>query len=349
VRFLWRWLKRLVLVVVLLVMLLLLPVGYTEVACRGTPSANTYEPLITDPDWQRAESRTLMTYPEWHIVHAYDDYAKVISTRDPHEFGYFRAIRGFWQSLCPLSRKSAEMGGVTPETKMTIYTIGVSFTVELLAKALYEETFGRIATILRGGTRTPLDELSARQARDYAAFLQQVPWYKWDFDRDRVELSTAATNGIRDRERELALGLEYKAKAAYARVIADAVAGVGADKLRIRSVVNSILPAQLRLIDGVTVIDEVSEGILIETNRYREFTVILRQLATLGGEIVEIAGNDEILFTTTGGDQIVKGAVFSFWRQGYEDWRHLNIVHASELAGRLRALGGSRLEHVHDY
>ena len=106
-RFLWRWVKRLVLVVVLLVILLLLPVGYTEVACRGTPSPELSRPIITDPDWQRDESRTLTTYPEWHIVHAYDDYAQVISTGDPHEFGFLRAIAGFWTSLCPLARRSA--------------------------------------------------------------------------------------------------------------------------------------------------------------------------------------------------------------------------------------------------
>ena len=43
--------------------------------------------VLLDAEWQRAESRTLTTYPEWHIVHAYDDYARVITDGDPHEFG----------------------------------------------------------------------------------------------------------------------------------------------------------------------------------------------------------------------------------------------------------------------
>jgi len=63
-----------------LAVVLLAPVAWIEVACRGTPVADTYTPLIADPAWQRPESRTYTTYPEWHIVYAYQDYAEVIRT-----------------------------------------------------------------------------------------------------------------------------------------------------------------------------------------------------------------------------------------------------------------------------
>lgn len=347
-RFLWRWLKRLVLGVVGLVVLLLLPVGYTEVACRGDATGAPYDPIVTDPKWQRAESRTLMTYPEWHIVHAYDDYAKVIATGDPHDFGYLRAVVGFWTALCPLSQASSAMGGVTSETKMTIYTIGVSFTAELMAKALYEETIGRVVTVLRGEARAPLDDLSAGQAADYADFLQQVPWYKWDFVSDRAALSDAAGDSLRDRERALALGLEYEAKAAYAGVIEQAVAGVGADQLRIRSVVSGLSAEALQGIPDVAVIEETTDGTMIETPRYRVFTGILAALAEAGAEMVEIAGNDEILFTMTSNSPSSEGALYSFPRQGYGDWRHLIVVPVRDLADQLRGVEGT-LEHVHDY
>ena len=346
--FLWRWLKRLVLAVVGLGVLLLLPVGYTELACRGDATGAPYEPIITDPNWQRAESRTLMTYPEWHIVHAYDDYAKVIATGDPHDFGYLRAVTGFWTALCPLSRTSSALGGITSETKMTIYTIGVSFTAELMAKAVYEETIGRAVTILRGEGRAPLDDLSARQAADYAKFLQQIPWYKWDFVADRAELTVAAGASLRDRERALALGLEYGAKAAYAGVIEQAVAGVGADQLRIRSVVTGLSADNLGTIPGIVIIEEGQDSTLIETPRYRAFTGILAAIAEAGGRVVEIAGNDEILFTLTSASSIAEDALYSFPRQGYGDWRHLIVVPVRDLADRLRGAEGV-LEHVHDY
>ena len=113
---LWRWVRRLVLLVLALVLLLLAPVGYVELACRGTPVADAYTPILPAA-FGRAESRTYTTYPEWHIVHAYDDYARVIATGDPHDFGYLRAIRGFWSGLCPLARRAGEHGGFSVESK----------------------------------------------------------------------------------------------------------------------------------------------------------------------------------------------------------------------------------------
>ena len=348
-RILLRWIGRLLLLAFALVALLLAPVGYAEIACQRPATASGYTPIITDPAWQRAESRTLMTYPEWHIVHAYDDYAKVIATGDPHDFGYVRAIRGFWSSLCPLMEASANMGGITGETKLTIYTIGVSFTAEMLAKAAYEETLGRLATLIRGETRAPLDNLSAEQAAAYARFLQQVPWYKWDFLADAAALDAAATDSFRDRERDFALGTEYRAKAAYAGVIAQAVAEVGEDQLRLRSVVTGLSPEALAALDGVTVVEALPEGIVIETDRYRAFTRIAETIATAGGDFTEIAGNDRILYTALSANPTEPGALHSFPRQGYGDTRHLILLPVADLAERLRAPGGPAPEHVHDY
>ena len=346
----WAWIKRLLLILVTLLALLLAPVGYNEIACRGlgTPTTGDYASIITDPVWQRAESRTLLTYPEWHIVHAYDDYARVIAEGDPHNFRFWRAIRGFWNALCPLTERAADMGGVTGETKMTIYTIGVSFSAEMALKAAYEETLGRFTTWMRAA-RSPLDDLSALQARDYATFLQQTPWYKYDFLADEAELASAATDVPRDRERLLALGTEYRAKAAYAEVIASAVEDIGADALRLRSIVTGIGGAALSRMDGIAVVAERTEGIEIETDRYRVFTRLLERLAETDADLVEIAGNDEILFTAISPNPTEDGALHSFPRQGYGDYRHLILVPVSDLLDTIRGLGGLTLEHVHDY
>ena len=348
-RWLWRWIARCILVLGTLAALLISPVIYTEIACTASPEFSRYSPIITDPDWQRAESRTLTTYPEWHIVHAYDDYARVLRDDDPHDFGFIRAITGFWTALCPLKERADAMGGMTGDSKMTIYTIGVSFTAELLAKAAYEETLGRFTAWMRGDARAPLDDVSAGQAAAYAEFLQQVPWYKWDFQRDALALRDAATNVPRDRERVLALGIEYGVKAAYAEVIASAVEGIGADQLRLRSIVSGLSIEELSAVDGVSVIAEREEGVEIETDRYRAFTRILERLVGAGAELVEIAGNDEILFTAVSDNPTAAGALYSFPRQGYGDWRHLILSPVPELADRLRSLGELRLEHVHDY
>ena len=339
-----RWLGRLLLGLVGAVLLLLTPVIAVELTCRGGPMEEQGESLLP-PEWQRPESRTLLTYPEWHIVHAYDDYAAVIAEGDPHDYGYLRAIAGFWQALCPLKEQAETMGPVTFDTKLTIYTIGVSFTAELLAKAAYEETLGRATTWFRDD-RAPLDELSARQAADYALFLRQVPWYRWDFDGARAELDAAATEALRDRERRIALGLEYSAKAAYARALTVAMSGMAPDALRMRSVVTDLPEPQPEDID---IIETLPEGTVIETDRYRAFTDLLGRMN--GARFVEIAGNDEILFTALSDRAAEDGALHSFARQGYGDFRHLFLVPVPELMERIGALParGLRLEHVHDY
>ncbi|WP_309668212.1 hypothetical protein [Tabrizicola sp.] len=343
-----RWLGRILLALALVIAGLLSPLAYIETMCRpqGTPAAHA---SLLPPDWQRPEARTLLTYPEWHIVHAYDDYAEVIRTGEPHQFGFLSSIGGFWSSLCALSRASGEHGGFDWTTKQTIYTIGVSFTTELLLKAAYEETLGRATAWARGPDHAPLDDLSARQASDYATFLQQVPWYKWDFTRDAAALDAAATNALRDRERRWALGIEYRVKAAYAQVIEAAVASVGADQLRLRAVVTGITPATLAALPDVQVIAERPEGIEIEAPRYRVFTRLAETIAAEGGSFVDIAGNDDIMFTVITDAPSMDGAIHSFARQGNPGYRHLVLLPVAGLTAALRALPPGALEHIHDY
>lgn len=307
-----------------------------------------HDPMV-GPDWQRPEGRTLLTYPEWHIVHAYADYAEVIRSGDPHDFGFFSSITDFWSSTCALSRASGAHGGFPWETKQMVYTIGISFTAELALKAGYEETLGRLFTLLRGQTRAPLDDLSARQAADYAVFLQQVPWYKWDFTHDAGQLDAAATDSLRDRERRFALGLEYRAKAGYAGVIAAAVAAVGEDQLRLRAVVSGMPAAELAALPDVQVIRTGPAGTIIETPRYRAFTELAETIAASGASFVQIAGNDDILFTMITDLPTAEGSIHSFARQGNPGYRHLILIPVASLANTLRALPDGALEHIHDY
>jgi hypothetical protein len=348
VRLLLRWIKRLVLLAVVLILGLLSPILYIEAMCRPEGTAQTHEPLV-GADWQRPEGRTLLTYPEWHIVHAYADYAEVIRTGDPQDYGFLSAITGFWSSTCALSKASGPHGGFPWQTKQMVYTIGVSFTAELALKAAYEETLGRLFTLLRGPAHSPLDDLSARQAADYAVFLQQVPWYKWDFTRDAGELDAAATDVLRDRERRLSLGLEYRAKAAYAKVIETAVAAVGADQLRLRAVVSGIPEATLATLPDVQVITTLPQGVVIEVPRYRAFTRLAEAISANGGTFVEIAGNDDILFTMITDEPTSEGAVHSFARQGNPGFRHLVLIPVASLADTLSRLPKGTLEHIHDY
>lgn len=342
--------KRFALLGVFLLVGLLAPIGYIELACRPSGETVVYESLLP-PEHHRPEGRTLLTYPEWHIVHAYDDYAEVIRTGDPHDFGYLSSIGGFWTSLCNLSKATGEHGGFPGDFKQTVYTIGVSFTAELLFKGLYEETIGRFATWIRGDSRAPLDDLSAEQAKQYSAFLRQVPWYKWDFTSDAAALRAESTPVFRDRERRFALGLEYGAKAQYANVIAAAVATIEPDALTLRMIVADVDAEDLENLADLAMIGVHDQGVEIETPRYRALTNLLLQMAESGANFVEIAGNDDILFSAISNDPEHPNALYSFQRQGYGDTRHLVLVPVTDLAAVLRRLVAENLilEHIHDY
>lgn len=349
-----KWALGAGLVVVILAAGLLLPVAYVELACQGSVRAEP-GPSLVNERYRRVETRTLLTYPEWHIVHAYEDYAQVIGDGAPHDYGYWNGIAGYWSSLCSLTKAAAALGEVDGETRQMVYVIGASFTAELAMKALYEETVGRLFVWLRGAEQSTLDRISAEQARDYAQFLQQVPWYKWDFRRAASELEERAAGSLRDRERQIALGLEYRAKAAYAGAIAQAVAQVGADELTLRMVVanggDDRLTTVLKAYDDVTVVRSVAAGAVIETPRYRKLTRLLQAMARDGLDFMEIAGNDQIMLTVLSTAAERPDAIASMKRQGFDDHRHLILVPVSQLAAALRKLDGSAqmLEHIHDY
>lgn len=346
-----RWARRAAValgILLLPVVLLGAPVVYVETLCHGDAVPAPRRPLSSET---RPAVRTLLTYPEWHIVHAYDDYARVIRDHDPHAYDFLPAVAGYWRGLCTLRRESAALGEIDGATRTLVHVIGVSFTFEMLMKAAYEETAGRAVARLRGPDRAPLDALSAAQAADYATFLQQVPWYRYDFRADAAALREASEGGLRDRERALALGLEHRARAAYAGLIARGVAATGQDDTTLQMVVADLPAETLEAPEGVRVLRTLPEGIEVETPRYRALTHILRDWAEAGATFVDMAGNDRILFTALSDGADVPGALATFPRQGHGDTRALLLVPVRDLAERLRGLdaAGLRLEHVHDY
>jgi hypothetical protein len=353
----WRAAKWSLLAAVAALILLLVPVAYVELRCRGDQRAQTYTPLIADAALRRQEANTFLTYPEWHIVYAYDGLAQALKTGDEHAFDYASSVASFWRAACGLMRVADEHGGADGATRQMIHTIGVSFTVEMGAKAVYEATFGRIAAALRGPRKTPQDQVVAAMAADYAAFLRQTPWYKYPFQRERQKLWAAPVDGwLRGWERRLAIGTEFTVKRVYAGAIESAVAATGEAVLVIRSVVTGMSTETLAAIPDVSVIAAAPTGIEIETPRYDRFTRILAEIARRGGSIREIAGNDDIMVTLTSPSgstpRLPAGMVIMrLKRDGFESDRLLVTLKVADLAALLNAfpLGDPGVEHIFDY
>ncbi len=339
-----------------LILLIAAPIAYTETMCRGTPLEQAEAKYITDPAWQRAEARTYLTYPEWHIVYAYEGYAEVLKRADPHNFPYSQAITGFWTSLCALTEKADELGEAGTDAKLTIYTIGASFTLEMLFKAAYEETIGRMASWT--SDTSPQDKVEAAMADDYATFLQEVPWYKYDFDGWYAKLMAAPTQGVRSFERRIALGIEWKAKAAYARLIEKAAGAVGKDELTMRIAIQGATPAYLESFPKVTIIRTEGDTIIAEVPRYRTFTRLVENMIILSRDsearIVEIAGNDDILVSLQSRPNPILPDNINILsvtkRPGtYDKTRVLITLKVDQLHSLYPLLKLSGLEHIYDY
>ena len=216
---------------------------------------------------------------------------------------------------------------------------------------------GRATAWLRGPRKTPQDKVVATMAVDYAAFLRQTPWYEYPFTRKVTRaLGGAGRAVVRGWERRLGIGLEFQAKAAYAKVIArrggrNGAGAAGHPQRRVRT--RSRL--RLRRMPDVKVVGERENGIEIETPRYDLFTRILVDIARQGGTILEIAGNDEIMVSVTVPDGVScrssMGPHPAHEADGIPGERLLVNVRMPELAVFLNAhpLGEPGLEHIFDY
>jgi hypothetical protein len=353
----WRLVKWSAAGCVLMFLLLCLPVAYVELACRGPATTQPYNPLLTDPASHRREANTYLSYPEWHIVYAYDGLAETLKTGDEYAFDYLASIGGFWRSSCALMRVADGHGGADWPTRSTIHTIGVSFTMEMGLKAAYEETIGRATAWLRGGDKTPQDKVVSDMAIEYSAFLRQTPWYKYPFPSEVRALWAAPVSAVvRGWERRFGIGVEFMAKAAYAKLLAGAVAAAAPAQLVIRSIVAGLDETALSGIPGVTVIGKRESGIEIETPRYDLFTRLLTNIARQGGSVLEIAGNDDIMVTLTVPEGFNAGlrqgtVIMRMKRSGFSGERLLVDLKVMDVAAFLNThpLGDPGLEHVFDY
>lgn len=346
----------LVAVLVVAILLLLSPAAYVETFCHADVEADGYSPLIRDPQMKRQEANTFLTYPEWHIVYAYDGLAEALKTGDEYSFDYFGSVRDFWKADCALTAIADRHGGADTQTRMMVATIGVSFTLEMGLKAAYEDTLGRLTVLWRGDQKTPQDIVARDMAIDYAAFLRQTPWYKYPFQPQIDKLWAAPVDDpMRGWERRLALGGEWKAKIAYAGMIANAVAATGEAKLTIFSIVTGIPSETLAAMPDIRIVSESASGILIETPRYDRFTHILADIAKAGGTIREIAGNDQIMVSLTAAKSDQTRApgelIARFPRAGFDSDRLLVAVRITDLAQLLRdrPIADPGIEHIFDF
>lgn len=344
----------------LVVALVAVPVLWVETRCQRPRMASEVAASLLPPEERRALVDTWLTYPEWSIVHAYEDFARVGRERGEAAFGYVGSVTGYWTSLCSLTGVASARGDIAPDMRAMLYIIGLSFSAEMAVKGAWESTIGRLTSWWRGPRPTAEDLFAADVNDAYAAFLRQTPWYEFPFGGTLLrfwrETSFGDVSLLRSIERRIALSMEYGVKGIYAQVLGLA-AGLAPAKLTIRTVV-AWLDDQDTLADPrIRMVERRPDGLaVIETPRYRAFTEVLLGLAERQRGLVEIAGNREIFVTViapAGSAALVEtDLVLRVPIQSRPGFERLGLtVGVRNLPGLLTRTrtGPVVLEHVYDY
>jgi hypothetical protein len=367
-RFIKGLFRAIIIVIALVVAIPVLGLGYgflttqaPQPLARNAPT--TEQKTISDqltvqiPGYKRPQESTYLTYPEWAIVYAAREYAGFVRDNNPSGFPYFAYIGRFWQDYAAMIRASSAYP-FNFQNHLMLMVIGISHTVEHVIQSVYENTIGRITSLF--GYPTPPDQFLAAAAQDYAAFLDQVPWYQFDYAGKRAGLWAADNGGemVRPWERKLGFGLSFSIKQTYANMIKSGLSATSDPALLDIHVWANGPVAQAISGEPDTTMERNfgPGGAVFVTKRYQVFTDMIPRLIDRGVTFTQIGGNDLILVTVLSDGEVVvpDGSVQVFSYALPTDpgtFRTGLTASVPQLHTVIPDLinTGARLEHVYDY
>lgn len=267
----------------------------TVLAWAVSPGADSPVP----PEARRDSEQTLLTFPEWFLVHSPAEYARIVGQQPAHAFPFVAHTEQLWSSYRTVTAEQIRNRyPLNPGYHVMILVIATSTTVEYTLRAVYENSVGRASWLLDGGRLTDEDRYSAKVAQDYVDFIRQEPWYLFDFWSRLRQLWTDVPlfgPGIaRKWERRYALTTEYAIKAVYGKLIEKATRATYTPALMTTDVVVERLPEGWTPPVRVSVVQRLPDGrVMLSLPRYFDFRLAATELARQGVRIQDIAGNGE--------------------------------------------------------
>lgn len=330
------------------------------VAVRGTAQE---APLRRTPErWARASDNTYLTFPEWFLVYSPREYAEWVETRGPGDFPFLGHVVEMWTGYADAARAIPDETPTNWGYHAMIWVICGSSTVEYGIRSVYESTVGRLSEATAMGVRTSEDAYGARVAHDYAAFLDQAPWYDFDYVEALrgLWLDTPFTwrAPVRALERRYALTTEYLAKAGYAQLLrAGSDAAYGEEILLTAFVVDRLPDDVDTAALGLEVVQRFDDGAVLLTGpRYQAFAGVATELAAHDVRFLEIAGNSgPILVTALAPIGWSPPEARVLFRQPLStDASRERVAFDTQVADLTTTLeavrdAGGALEHVYDY
>jgi FAD/FMN-containing dehydrogenase len=313
--------------------------------------------------YRKGEEQTFLTVPEWYLVFNPNEYADFLADgNNPSDFPFWQSIDEYWSLYDRVNALSAGLYPQNSEYQTMLWVIGVSTTAEFVAKGVYENTIGRL-TRWTASEDTPEDRLIQEAHAAYGELIHYEPWYVFPFadyaGRIWTDTPFFGKNFIRKLERKLMFTGEFAFKALYAKAIGfGSQATYGPSEGFVTMHVVSDAQRVAATDPGIDVVRDFGDGDLVITApRWGGFTEVMPKLAAAGVRLVEINGNDEIVFSTVGAETssavpvharlLFKSMVIS--PVGME--RSVYVVRVEHLADTLSSLASNdvRLEHIFDF
>lgn len=181
----------------------------------------------TTSAYSRPYDNAYLSIPEWFIVYNSLEYARALTNASPSDFHYFSAIREYWKEYFSVSKRVTSNSLENSDYRAVLQVIGISYSVELTIKGIYENTLGRFTEWLAQDKAVYEEKVAARMNRDYGIFIYDYPWYDFPYD-SYFKLLWARSNDkhltigqyLRKVERLSLLSLEIGVKVIYSNVIA---------------------------------------------------------------------------------------------------------------------------------
>jgi len=147
--------------------------------------------------------------------------ADYFKTRTSTTFPYLKHVDQMWGGYDVMYHQIK--GNYPFNTGYHVMIIAGSTTVEYDIKSFYETIIGRMTDTKAGEEMTAEDKFNADYEHSYVKFIEDLPWYEYDYNHQLKELSSntsfAGPHLIRKLERRYYLTTELMVKSAYGWLI----------------------------------------------------------------------------------------------------------------------------------
>lgn len=246
----------------------------------------------------RSPDQTFLTFPEWYLVFSPEEQAKYFETHTATTFPYLTHTKQIWEGYKIVNDQIKDNFPVNTGYHFMIWVIGTSTSLEYIIKAWYETIFGRMTDTEQ--VITDEDKFAARYMHEYVTFIEDRPWYEFDFQKRLLSLYTTTAlfgdNFLRKIERRYFITTELIVKLVYGKLI-----GLGTSVVYEEALTTTAVIANAATKENLpyTIVKQFPDSsMLMYLPRYDKFNAAISGLAKNGCSFKEIAGNNSAILLT---------------------------------------------------